>query len=245
MLTPYKIGEFLTFDPDYTSENETYTYRADPNGKYYHFEDFVTGGASSWDALVRYEELISASSTLTPTSNISYDAENLRNDKKRSEGGGDRSLTWCEGVKGYGIGERITMCVRTKTHTVDADVHFHFTSLLIVNGYAKNATTWKNNSRVKTLRLYVDDKHWCDLQLEDVIQPQFFAFPEELKIYPAKVGHVIPQNGAFTNPLPDEYLNISIYETDLRFEILEVYPGDKYDDTCITGIALDVMGGVY
>ena len=67
--------------------------------------------------------------------------------------------------------------------------------------------------------------------------------PAYLHIYPAKSGKQIPEEGAFTKPLDDEYNAfeaIPVYQTELVFEILEVFTGEKYDDTCITGIALDV-----
>jgi len=122
------------------------------------------------------------------------------------------------------------MSITTKAEIEGRDDEIRFRSLLIVNGYAKDAATWKNNTRVKVLRLYVGDRHWCDLHLEDVIKPQIFNFPDGLQIYPVKSGRKIQAGG---------------FRTDLSFEIMEVYPGDKFDDTCITGIALDVAGGIY
>ena len=229
-LKPSEIGEFATFDPDNGSDDGTYPYRADPDGKYFHFEGFVSDGNSQWDTFSVYEEEFTASSTLPASRAIRYDAENLRNDTHREEGGGIRATTWCEGTPGYGIGERIRMSITTKAEIEGRDDEIRFRSLLIVNGYAKDAATWKNNTRVKVLRLYVGDRHWCDLHLEDVIKPQIFNFPDGLQIYPVKSGRKIQTGG---------------FRTDLSFEIMEVYPGDKFNDTCITGIALDVAGGIY
>jgi len=226
-LKPSKIGEFAS--PDDDSDDETYPYRLDPNGKYYHFETFVSDGNTQWDAFEVFEETFTATSTLAPAGANRYDAENLRNDKNRAKGGGIRATTWCEGAAGYGIGERVNMSVKTKGN-VGSDEKRRFRSLLIVNGYAKDATVWKNNSRVKILRLHVGGKHWCDLYLQDIIKPQIFHLPDNLLIYPAKHGRVLTEK---------------VYQTDLSFEIIETYPGDKFDDTCITGIALDVYGDVY
>ena len=246
-LYPTEIGEFAT--PDNNSESDTYPYRSDPNGKYYHFEPYVGDGDSQWDAISRYEEIFTATSTLAPSGNTRYDAKNLQNGTFREDHGGNREVTWCEGVKGYGIGERINMSVRTKTVTEGNDEELCFWWLMIVNGYARNATTWENNSRVKTLRLYVGGNYWCDLHLEDVIKPQEFQLPEHLYIYPGKVGKIIPEKGAFSKPIDNSGyqgdINKPVYQTDLTFEIIDVYPGKKYDDTCITGIALTVSGGIY
>jgi len=144
-----------------------------------------------------------ASSTLAPQGENDYIVENLQN--------ADPSVAWCEGVKGQGIGER----VNAKIKTFDSA---HIKSLVIVNGYAKDQATWKNNSRIKTLRLYADGKHLSDLHLSNIIKPQIIQLPESIAI---KGGH----------PL------------DLSFEIAEVYPGSKFEDACITSVAFDVYVG--
>ena len=108
-------------------------------------------------------------------------------------------------------------------------------------GYAKNETTWKENSRVKTLRLYVGNRHWCDLRLKDTDKPQIFQLPEGLEVFPRKHGAEIPAKGEYAQWVDREpEVKIHTYQTNFRFEIMEVYPGDKYDNTCITGIAIDV-----
>jgi hypothetical protein len=106
---------------------------------------------------------------------------------------------------------------------------------MVVNGYAKNQTAWKNNSRVKAMKLYVGGKHWYDLNLKDVIKPQIFNL--EHIIEPDKSGKKVATQA--------EGKKISTYQTDLSFEIVEVYPGDKFDDTCITGITLNGYSDVY
>jgi len=140
-----------------------------------------------------------ASSTLAPQGKTHYDAANL--------GNGDNSNTWCEGVKGQGIGERVNA-------KITGFANAHVKSLVIVNGFARNQTTWQNNSRIKTLRLYVGDRHLSDFSISDNIKPQTIQFPETL-------------------PLSQNKL-------DLSFEIMEVYPGSKFDDLCVTGISFDI-----
>ena len=244
-INPAKIGEFAAFGRNPDDDNDIFT--SAPNGEFYHFWYYVGYGDSQWDVFCRYEERFTASSTLKPSANFSYGAENLSNDirVKGSHVGGLRTTAWCEGVKGYGIGERVNMSIRTKSGYEGKDNDICFNELLIVNGYAKDTATWKNNSRVKVLRLYVGAEPWCDLQLKDTIKPQIFKFDEADYIYPAKSGKKIPEKGAFTKPIDYETPKTPVYQTDLKFEIIEVYPGDKYDDTCITGIAVDVYGGLY
>ncbi|MCL2261338.1 MAG: hypothetical protein FWC15_08320 [Fibromonadales bacterium] len=190
----------------------------------FHFPGFVKK-RSQW-GFGQYEEEFTASSSLSPNKNISYDAKNLQNDKK--SGGGKRSTAWCEGEKGYGIGQRVNMSIKTSLLSAKAENTMRFKSLMFVNGYAKDETTWENNSRIKILRLYVDGKHWSNLLLSDSKEPQIFYLPENLRIYPKKSGKKVGDN----------------YQTDLSFEIAEVYKGSKYDDVCLTGIAVDVDGGI-
>lgn len=92
----------------------------------------------------------------------------------------------------------------------------------IVNGYQKNAQTYEQNNRVKTLR----------------IDPQIKGIEEEV---------VTLRDNAY-KPLYFENIkeNSFWYEFDLttaqspiktiRFTIDEVYPGTKYNDTCISEI---------
>jgi hypothetical protein len=248
VLRPVKTfeSEFAAFGENPEDENDLFT--VSPNGEFYHFNAYTSYGDSQWDALLAYEEHFTASSSLPPTSNgIKYEADNLSNEIRIDDNlvGGARNTTWCEGVKGYGVGEWVTMSIRTKSSLMDWNENICFTELMIVNGYAKDAVTWKNNTRVKTLRLFAGDTHWCDLHLDDVIKPQVFDLEQAGWIFPSNSGKQIPLKGAFSTSRADEYPEIPVYQTDLKFEIVEVYPGDKYDDTCITGIAVNVYGGIY
>jgi len=242
ILSPSFSEEFAT--PGKGEEDDWDPFVSDPNGRYYHFKSKVGEGDSQWDGIF-YDEVFTATSALAQQGNTRYDAKNLLNNLPE---GGDRLITWCEGVDGHGIGERITMSIRIKPLFPHRENEVCITDLMIVNGFARNATAWKNNARVKTLRLYVGDTHWCDLELKDLITPQVFELPGYLRIYPVVSGKIIPAYGKFLRApfhSREEWQKIPTYQTDLIFEILEVYPGDRYEDTCITGIAVDVIGGVY
>jgi len=250
--TPYFYQQDDEWDDDIDG---TYMFRPDTDGTYYHFETYVSDGDSQWDGFWKYEEHFTASSFLPHTAGNKYDAGNLSNTVQIDDRlvGGDRRTAWCEGVSGYGIGEWVTMSILTKGDYAGRDEHICFTQVMIVNGYAKDATTWKNNSRVKTLRLYAGNESLCDLALDDVINPQIFNLAEAGAIFPAKSGKIVnlSEKEAFPNIPPSSILwnyeipQSPIYQTDLKFEILEVYPGDKYDDTCLTGIAVNVFTGMY
>lgn len=88
------------------------------------------------------------------------------------------------------------------------------TRIIISNGYMKSEAAWQNNNRVKKLKLYVNGKVRGILNLEDNRTDQVFEV--------GTLGH--NKNGS---------------DLVLRFEILEVYKGDKYNDTAITEIYFD------
>jgi hypothetical protein len=85
------------------------------------------------------------------------------------------------------------------------------TQIIISNGYVKSNVAWKNNNRVKKLLLSINGKVFGILNLEDTKNDQIF----ELGTF----GH--NKNGT---------------DLVLRFEIADVYKGDKFNDTAITEI---------
>lgn len=80
----------------------------------------------------------------------------------------------------------------------------------IVNGYVKSQSSWENNSRVKQLKVYFNGIAFAVLNLKDERSYQSFPFWKGLGL---------------------EQRNWT-----LRFEIVDVYKGKKYDDTALTGI---------
>ena len=140
-----------------------------------------------------YFPKIKASSSLKQQGNINYEAENIYDWNYKN--------VWAEGVSGYGIGEYI---IFHDGPYIDDDL-----KVIISNGYVKSEAAWKNNSRVKKLKLYCAGIPFAILNLEDSRSEQIFKFPE----------------------LPASY-----DEWELKFEILDIYKGEKYDDTVISEI---------
>ena len=141
---------------------------------------------------------IKATSRLASQGANNYNEKNLYDE--------DFKTSWVEGVKGYGIGEKITFTLE--------DVTAGFMGINIVNGYSKSPTAWKNNSRVKKLKLSVDGEPKFILNLKDQMGGQYFD-----------IG----------NALFKDRVN-EMHNYTVTFEILDVYEGDKYDDTAITSI---------
>ena len=85
------------------------------------------------------------------------------------------------------------------------------TEFIIYNGYQKSKTVWVNNSRVKKFKLYVNNVLHSILNLKDVTGAQTFT---------------VKPLGSKTKNKPME----------LKFQIIEVYPGKKWKDTAISEI---------
>lgn len=149
-----------------------------------------------------------------------------------------RESAWAEGVEGNGIGESITYHDCNDWHVDNRwdyikyeewylenenminplDGYIRYTQICIVNGYARDQKTWEENGRIKTLLMYVEDKPYARLELEDTIKPQYFTLPWE--------DVMIAEGGDIT----------------FRFVIEDVYPGVVYKDTCLTGLVMEFTG---
>jgi hypothetical protein len=147
-----------------------------------------------------------ASSELKSQGQNSYSASNAHDLNYKT--------AWIEGVPGYGIGEYITYHFPPENPRI--------TKIIIVNGYIKSDKTWKENSRVKTLKIYIDDRPFAILNLTDTKAEQIFTFDP--------IGH---------SDRKDWKVLTSLAPWTMKFEIIDVYKGDKYDDTAITEIYFD------
>ena len=154
--------------------------------------DIIDGGCSWYCGGGNYK--IKASSSL----NDSYKAE-FANDLSYK-------TAWVEGKKDEGIGEYLEYYFKNGSPRI--------TEIIISNGYMKSEETWKNNNRVKKLKLYVNGVPFGILNLKDSRTDQYFSV--------GTLGH--NKNGT---------------DLVLKFEILEVYKGSKYNDTAITEIYFD------
>ena len=142
---------------------------------------------------------ITASSVLPPNNNLDYVPDNIHDFSLRT--------AWVEGKDGYGIGESITFRFAKNSPPV--------TAVEIFNGYMKSDILWQANSRVKQLKLYIDDKPYAILNLKDIKSKQIFNI---------------------------DTLQGTKSDLFLKFEIMDVYKGDKYDDVAISELEFDGIG---
>ncbi len=95
-------------------------------------------------------------------------------------------------------------------------------TIIVANGYVKSQAAWENNSRVKKLKVYLDNKPLFILNLEDKRATQTFNIDP--------IGFSDRENDVARKKLAP---------WKLKFEILEVYKGLKYDDVAISEIYFD------
>jgi len=170
-------------------------------------EDYwdILGSGCSWYCGGGLEKA-SSSSVLKPSKNNTYAASNLNDLNYKT--------AWIEGVPGYGIGQTIVYTFPPENPRIN--------KIIIINGYIKSKTAWEENSRVKRLKMYIDDKPYAILNLADSRQEQIFS----VKL----IG----------NSDRKDYEKLKLKpKWRMKFEILEVYKGTKFDDTAISEIYFD------
>lgn len=152
---------------------------------------------------------------------------------------GNYQTAWVDGVSGYGIGESIFVSIPNNCSVIN-----------ILGGYGKSEALFNLNSRPKVIRLkchvginptgYVSeiasifktqkyDKEYV-LHLDDVDSLQSFAFPfQHGKL--SSFGDSVKEKyfEQFTEPIFQMHHFVEI-------EIIDVYKGSKYSDTCISEI---------
>ncbi len=129
---------------------------------------------------------------------------------------GDPATAWVEGVGGSGINERIIFAIGPIYSKEPGS--YLVEKIGIMNGLCKNSLLFYKNNRVKKARLVwyshyeerperAGDKansHERIIELSDTMQMQFIQFDEPVRIY------------------------------EFSLEILDVYRGSAYDDTCLS-----------
>lgn len=117
---------------------------------------------------------------------------------------------WAEGVPGQGIGEWLEYEFAGACPRV--------TGVKILAGHVKTKAAWEANSRPKYIKVYYLGKPICILHLQDARAMQCFD---------------LEQFGPFG------YHDADKPSWRLRFEIVDVYPGKKYQDTVISELEFD------
>ncbi|HEQ71620.1 MAG TPA: hypothetical protein ENN69_03945 [Spirochaetia bacterium] len=156
---------------------------------------------------------------------------------------GDVRTVWAEGEEGPGIGVEISFALpRTASR------------LTIVNGYAASPTLFRANNRVRELTVEIrmgimTDVDQCaeiyttrlisrtTLQLADTAQAQTFA----IDLSDPRLANEMEafQDAVFADGSGNEYLRSMLPIFIGLLTIESVYPGNRWDDTCLAEIRVD------
>ena len=131
--------------------------------------DVVGGGCSWYCGGGNYK--VAASSELTTQNHNSY--------KAKSANDLSYLTAWVEGKEGSGIGEYIEYSFQNNSPRI--------TSIIISNGYMKSDNTWKNNNRVKSLKLYVNGKVFGILNLTDSKTDHIYNLGKHVYLFVSRV----------------------------------------------------------
>lgn len=138
---------------------------------------------------------------------------------------GNYATTWVP--EKNGIGEWIELSV---------DTPFSLGALLIVGGYTKSKEIYYANNRLKKIKVeYIKGAHYderSDENGEFIIDFPDAPFPENV---PSFLYLSLSQKPSFATDFGD--MSFGILKK-MRITILEVYRGEKYNDTCISEILL-------
>lgn len=141
----------------------------------------------------------------------------------------DLNTAWCEGVKGHGEGQW---------------VEFNFAgnvsvgAIGIINGYTKREALYYANNRIKKIELDVEYRPG-EYDDEKPSGESKKAIQKETTVIDLKQIQFNELNKNVQAPFiswladyDDNYRNVK----KIRLTILEVFPGTKYDDTCISEV---------
>jgi hypothetical protein len=142
-------------------------------------------------------------------------------------GDNDPTTAWVEGVEGYGIGEAIIIPCLDLKRPVE-----------IWAGYGKSKNLHQYNSRPSKIRLTI-------IQSKPGNPTQYGTWYDDLFIIEDKLVELQDVNGYQVIELPkyqiEEYFDVdrdvkNEYKYFLGIEIIDVYKGTKWDDTCISEV---------
>ena len=193
-------------------------------------KDIVNGYFRSFQRAIEQEWLQGRSSVLIENNNKTlYEYHNIQDN--------DLSTAWVEGVDGSGINEWVIIPIDLNgyyfSYSAGNQKEKLNISLKINNGFCKNAKTYFSNNRIKKGR--IDIYEVPILEFEDQRGTQAIDSPINI----SKNEFLFADNSEeqlldIPIELSGNFINDGHVFLFLKLTILEVYPGEKYDDTCIS-----------
>ena len=146
----------------------------------------------------------------------------------------DFSTAWVEGSCDDGIGEWVIIPIKGNYQYLDYEDNILnkklSVNLRINNGFCKNEKTFYNNNRIKKAKITIYEVHLR------TGQHKTYALEEPCIMYETEIlleDTMNQQNFSFTCSPKAPFLEGHLYLY-VQLTILDVYPGEKYQDTCIS-----------
>ncbi|MCE5301426.1 MAG: hypothetical protein LLG37_11240 [Spirochaetia bacterium] len=118
-----------------------------------------------------------------------YEASSTMKKQHKASNLKDSNITtaWVEGKDDYGIGESVTFLMDpvyfAPIHEGEVEA-VNWTGFKVINGYNKSKEDWTNNSRVKLMKIYLNKKAVCRIELYDTTNWQTVTFPKAIRVKP-------------------------------------------------------------
>lgn len=146
----------------------------------------------------------------------------------------DLSTAWVEGVEGNGIGEWVIVNVDGNYQYFDyadniLEKKFKI-KLKISNGFCQNERTFYNNNRVKKARISIYEVPLFTGQHKTfALEEPYIMFENEIELQDS-----IEEQSFVFETNPKALHSEGLFYLYVQLTILDVYPGEKYQDTCIS-----------
>lgn len=132
---------------------------------------------------------------------------------------GDYTTPWVEASSDFGSKDKLSFTLYGNPEKFSANSYTDITHLYILNGFRKSEKTYYENNRVKKIRISANGKSYGEYILQD---------------------RPFKEINDFNFAYEADFIDLRYKSVPVKFdiEILEVYPGRKYNDTCISEIVI-------
>jgi len=242
-ITPEDLQKrFMYFTNDSLKSGGEVVYNFEVTPNKYKFENNIlsmnlTDVEPDFDIRISFSALFyhnaEASSELK-SKNEQYDAKNVIDN--------NLSTAWVEGVIGSGINENIKIDFAPYTAGGKIEGSTLINKIGIINGYSKDKDTFKSNNRVKKIRITYNYRLG-----EDEIEGRN-SNPKEKVLGSLGISEFNDQELRYKEKILGEYLledkmEMQYIQLDepllasyIKITILDVYKGEKFNDTCISEV---------
>ncbi len=150
------------------------------------------------------------------------------------------ATAWVEGVSGSGINENITIGFGPRTSGSKVEGSTLINKIGIINGYSKDKDAFISNNRVKKIRVSYNSCLDLD-EFEDKVPEQRNRILDNIGVekrdFDDEAEKILGEY-LLKDKMEMQYIQLDdpLLASYIKITILDVYKGDKFDDTCISEV---------